>query len=65
MFRENLDENVIQELDRYLKYYICFRLLTPINVSIMSKSDQKIIIKNLLDFYNLKNFDEIIDKIGG
>jgi hypothetical protein len=63
MIKNTVDKKVINELDKYLKYYICFRLLTPINIINMEEIDKKIIINLVKDFYQVNSLDELIELI--
>ena len=64
-FKTNLNDQVIKELNEYLKYYICFRILTPIDIDSMDKKDKMLILKELSLFYQTKNLEEIIQMIRG
>ena len=63
MVKESLNKRELKELDYYLKYYICFRLLTPIDVLKMDDNDRKIIIKLVKTFYQINSFNDLIDLI--
>ena len=63
MIKENLDKKVINEINKYLKYYICFRLLTPINIINMEDIDKKIIINLVKEFYQINSLDSLITLI--
>lgn len=62
-FIEKLNVDQIKELNKYLKYYICFRLLTPLNIFLMEPKDRKIILSICDDFLKTKNINEIINLI--
>ena len=63
IFKMNLNKNIIKELDTYLKYYICFRIVSPIDIDILSENDREFIFYLLNIFYNAKNFNQIINII--
>ena len=50
------------EINKYLKYYICMRVLTPLDVTKMDEQDRKIIISWLILLYEkCTNIDSLID----
>ena len=50
------------EITKYLKYYICMRMLTPIDVTKMDEYDQKTIISLLIYFYkNCTDIESLIN----
>lgn len=52
------------EINKYLKYYICMRVLTPLDVTKMDECDRKIIISWLIFLYEkCTNIDSLIDII--
>ena len=63
MIKNIVNGDIINEINKYLKYYICFRLLTPIDVSKMEEIDQKIIFSLFKLFYKVNSIDELISLI--
>lgn len=51
------------EINKYLKYYICFRFLTPIDILKMNVKDRNIIFKLINMFLKTKNIDDILKLI--
>ena len=63
MIKSIVNKDIINEINKYLKYYICFRLLTPIDVSKMDEIDQEIIFSLFELFYEVNSIDELISLI--
>lgn len=63
MIKTSLNERVINEINKYLKYYICFRLLTPISILKMEDNDRKMIIKLVKKFYQINSLDDLINTV--
>lgn len=58
----DLDTN---EVRKYLKYYICMRILTPIDVLKMEEKDKRYIILYLIYIYhNIESIEDILKIIG-
>lgn len=55
------------EIEKYLKYYICMRILTPLDVTKMDECDRKIIISWLIYLYenctDIKSLINIVKKM--
>lgn len=59
MIKKTLNDKEIKKIEKYLKYYICFRLFTPININKMEEKDCLYII-GLCIFY-IENFNSLDD----
>ena len=50
------------EINKYLKYYVCMRVLSPIDITKMDEYDQKVIISLLIYFYeNCNSIESLIE----
>ena len=63
MIKNNVSKDIIDEINKYLKYYICFRLVTPLDVTQMDEDDQNIIFSLFEIFFQIENIDELINLI--
>lgn len=58
------DKNVLDEIKKYLKYYIIMRMLSPIDINIMDSDDKNVInnyIKKIYNMdFNINSFKEMI-----
>ena len=61
---KNLDSNELLDINKYIKYYIIMRLLTPISYLNMTKEDQNIISSYIVNVYNsINSIKDILDFI--
>ena len=58
--KEKLNDEIIKQLNQYLKYYLCFRIITPIDITKMSIKDRNLIFKMLKIFINVNDIDTLI-----
>ncbi len=63
LYKENLKEKEIKELDKYLKYYLCARMITPLDITKMTKEDKIALIYYVIVFYQINSFDDLITLI--
>ncbi len=62
-YNKNLNILEKENVNKYLKYYIIMRLLTPIDVSKMDLDDKRVIIIYVTKFININSLDELIQFI--
>lgn len=59
-YKENLNREQIEELDKYLKYYLCFRMISPIKLEVMDDIDKEYVLDLINKFMKINSFDELI-----
>jgi hypothetical protein len=59
---ESISTEVREEISKYLKYYICMRMLTPMDISKMDYEDKMRIIALVIKFYNeLNSLEDLLN----